>query len=293
MNPMISARGTPEADARLRQQAGGHRRLGWFLLLFAASFGVFAGAFLIWPQIRPLVFRGGSEPALKMGNSARLGNAEPAAAARPALPSEPVLILAGSSPFTPHLFGEAGRFRPTIRLNGPYELFSAQAFAAGGRTIVLHGITVPGLRAVCLGGDQQLRVCGIEARAALHLHIRGKSLECSLATGNGPLPPMTSEEPVWQCRLGDEDLALWLVSAGWARPSGQADLAMQGAMAVAEEQRRGLWDGGWRIVRDLPLPSASGGQGNVPEISGSQPALRAPPRPKPDRPEAARKTPAN
>ena len=53
--------------------------------------------------------------------------------------------------------------------------------------------------------------CGVRARTAVRLWLRGRALSCKL-------PPETRDEVVTVgCRLGKDDVGAWLVSNGWAR----------------------------------------------------------------------------
>ncbi len=53
--------------------------------------------------------------------------------------------------------------------------------------------------------------CGIRARSAFRLWLRGRALVCKLP------PDADGAEIVASCRLGKQDVGAWLVSNGWAR----------------------------------------------------------------------------
>jgi endonuclease YncB( thermonuclease family) len=68
--------------------------------------------------------------------------------------------------------------------------------------------------------------CGVRARAAVRLWLRGRALSCII-------PPEADRQLlVADCRLGKQDVGTWLVSNGWARA------AAGGPYTPAEEQAR-------------------------------------------------------
>ena len=81
--------------------------------------------------------------------------------------------------------------------------------------------------------------CGIRARTAVRLWLRGRALSCQV-------PPEADREfIVANCRLGKQDVGAWLVSNGWAR-------AVAGGPYAAAEQRRAR--PGWAFsARSLPF----------------------------------------
>ena len=68
--------------------------------------------------------------------------------------------------------------------------------------------------------------CGIGARTAVRLWLRGRALSCIV-------PPEADRQLlVAGCRLGEQDVGAWLVSNGWARA------VAGGPYVLAEEQAR-------------------------------------------------------
>jgi endonuclease YncB( thermonuclease family) len=68
--------------------------------------------------------------------------------------------------------------------------------------------------------------CGIRARTAVRLWLRGRALSCQV-------PPQADRAfIVANCRLGKQDVGAWLVSNGWARA------VAGGPYAAAEEKAR-------------------------------------------------------
>ena len=68
--------------------------------------------------------------------------------------------------------------------------------------------------------------CGVRARTAVRLWLRGRALSCIV-------PPDANQQLlVAGCRLGKQDVGAWLVSNGWARA------VAGGPYALAEQQAR-------------------------------------------------------
>jgi endonuclease YncB( thermonuclease family) len=90
-----------------------------------------------------------------------------------------------------------------------------------------HTVAIAGTRSVAL--DETCSVdgvswrCGIRARTAFRLWLRGRALICAL--------PDEKDAAIVtaRCRLGKQDAGAWLVSNGWARA------APEGPYAKAEE----------------------------------------------------------
>lgn len=154
------------------------------------------------------------------------------------------------SPFTPRDFGHRSRFARLVRIAGPFEPLRGDILTNEEVTIALDGLDSPPASAICLGGDKRLWACGLQARAALIGHVRGKDLLCTLQSGQPIRSPRDPGTARWRCTVEERDLALLLVEGGWAKPAGPLpDRAMLGARDAALAARRGLWDGDWNIVR--------------------------------------------
>ncbi|MYZ50263.1 thermonuclease family protein [Rhizobiales bacterium L72] len=74
------------------------------------------------------------------------------------------------------------------------------------------------------------------ARTALQRFIRGRAIECEL-----PRHAEAKRAHETRCTVGGDDIALWLVEQGWAKPAGDR-YAEAGEKARAE--RLGLWQEG-------------------------------------------------
>lgn len=154
------------------------------------------------------------------------------------------------SPFMPRDFGHRSRFARPVRIAGPFEPLRGDILTNEEITIALDGLDSPPASAICLGGDKRLWACGLQARAALIGHVRGKDLICTLQSGQPIRSPRDPGTARWTCLVDGRDLALLLVEGGWARPARPLqDRTMLATRDAALAARRGLWDGDWNIVR--------------------------------------------
>jgi endonuclease YncB( thermonuclease family) len=106
---------------------------------------------------------------------------------------------------------------------------------AGGTIIKLDRIAARGAKEICKDEQGNTWPCGAAARAALTRLIRSRAVSCSLPPGG------EAKAFAAQCRVGDTDLAEWMVRQGWAEPSEPAGLAMKGAARAARQDRIGVW----------------------------------------------------
>lgn len=122
-------------------------------------------------------------------------------------PREPLsqLSLALPPPPPPEFKNEwAGK--PLFR---PVAVESAM-FESGGHTIAIAGVKSVGLDESCIYEDAPWP-CGVRARAAFRLWLRGRALVCQI-------PEAEQEKDVMRagCRLAKQDVGAWLVANGWA-----------------------------------------------------------------------------
>ena len=88
--------------------------------------------------------------------------------------------------------------------------------------------------------------CGMRARTAFRMWLRGRALDCDL-------PPDAGDDVTAACRLGKQDAGSWLVSNGWARA------APGGPYTDAEAEARAARKGIFGPPLDLSgLPAAAG-----------------------------------
>jgi len=100
----------------------------------------------------------------------------------------------------------------------------------GDRKVRLAGIEAPPVDRIC-----GKRRCGRMALAAMRGRIRTLGIECFMKGDE------TDDPVVAPCRIGRQDLALWLVRQGWAEPTAAAPEEYRTANAEARCARRGLF----------------------------------------------------
>lgn len=150
--------------------------------------------------------------------------------------AQPTPIPSSTMPLT----AAGGRQAATLRLWPPYEVADAVTILTETHRIRLAGLEGPASEAACYDPAQRLWACGLQARAALNNLIRGQTLLCR-DTGL-----KAGEASIAHCSLGREPLDRAMVRQGYARP-----LTVDGPLAPdlleARVQKRGLWNGDWRV----------------------------------------------
>lgn len=181
-------------------------------------------------------------------------------------PSEPQGPAAPAAfPFSPAL-GVPGRFERRIRFTPPILPVDTGSFEADGIIVTIADMEPPAFERVCYDDNRALWACGRYARAALFNRIRNGALVCQ-ARGSGGL---------WACEHNGEDIALWMIRLGWARPAPGSPIEYAGAMAEAQAAKAGLWNGGWRYYAlSGPAPTTPP---TPPRASGSGGRLKPAPR---------------
>lgn len=135
----------------------------------------------------------------------------------------------------------------------PVALESAM-FESGGHTIAISGVESVALDESC-AYDGASWPCGVRARAAFRLWLRGRALVCQI-----PEAEQDKEVMRASCRLAKQDVGAWLVSNGWA-------LATPGGPYVqAEEKARAARMGIFGAPPDTSSIS------DVPDAPASAPA---------------------
>lgn len=116
-------------------------------------------------------------------------------------------------------------------LHRPVALASAR-FEAMGRTVALAGIDGVEPDETC-SWEGSPWPCGIRARTAFRTWLRGRSLSCAM-------PPEGDRHlVVVSCRLGKQDVGMWLVANGWARAAAGGPYEAEGT--AAREKRLGIF----------------------------------------------------
>lgn len=138
---------------------------------------------------------------------------------------------------------------PPFELPPPLFSIDGTGFRRGEEVIRLDRIAGPRAGEVCLDGTLRWS-CGLQARAALHNLIAGRSLFCQ------PRRALAGAATGADCRLEAKDalpagdVAHLLVGLGWAQPMQGNEAEFAADLERAKAAGGGLWRGGWRI---LPL----------------------------------------
>ena len=157
---------------------------------------------------------------------------------------------------------------------------AAGTIEAGGYRIALDGIEVVQPEETCIMDGGSAWPCGMAARTAFRNWLRSRAVECNVP-GQPP-----DEIIATQCRLGNADLAEWLVQTGWARA--KDGTVMADRMKKAEEAKLGIFGGPPAALpasTNLPIPSVSDAPEPAAEPLQSPPPLAVPNAPFPPRPE--------
>jgi len=106
----------------------------------------------------------------------------------------------------------------------------------GGRKVQLDGIIVPASGSTChTAPDEPGFDCAFLSMQALRQRIRARGVECRLDTVE-----YVGAEPA-SCRIGQTDLAAWLVEQGWAAPAEDAPDEYRAAEREARCAGAGIW----------------------------------------------------
>lgn len=208
------------------------------LLLGAIGFGAALVLMLSVLALRNVEWRFGT------GRQAPVVIPAPAEVARPEADTAPDISV-----LSRQALADKTTFRRQVVLEPPFQPVEARIFKTDTWTVILGGIDGPGALAVCEDENKALWACGLQARSALYNLIRLENVRCEpfalddagRAGAAGPAPST--------CFSRGQNVAVELVRAGFARPAGLPDRAMAGAEAEAREAVRGMWRGGWRVVR--------------------------------------------
>jgi endonuclease YncB( thermonuclease family) len=120
---------------------------------------------------------------------------------------------------------------------GVPHIISGDTVAIGKTRLHLNATAAPGLDQLCLDAAAARWTCGLSARDELAKHVGNQPWSCQTtahADHHGRVPA--------RCTVGNEDIAKWLVDAGWA-------IAVRGSHeyesdeAAAKSAKAGLWAG--------------------------------------------------
>lgn len=102
-------------------------------------------------------------------------------------------------------------------------------FEAMGRTVAISGVANVAPDQVCTFEGREW-ACGIRARTAFRLFVRGRALVCAV-------PPEAEKDLiVAECRIGKQNVGAWLVENGWAEALADGPYAEAGAQAKSDKK---------------------------------------------------------
>ena len=150
-----------------------------------------------------------------------------------------VLVLALLT-FGGHARAAPGSEAASRAVAGPAAVVDGVTLTVGGERLALYGIDAPQLDQTCFDRRERRYACGRAAATALDAKIGGQTVSCDLRG-------TTEERRSAVCRLGDDDLAAWMVSSGYAVAdrSISSDYALQ--VERAWGRRLGLWLGVFQV----------------------------------------------
>lgn len=136
---------------------------------------------------------------------------------------------------------------PPFEVPGPLRSIDGTTFRRGDDVVRIAGIEGPRAGDICQDGETRWS-CGLQARAALHNMVAGRSLFCRprQMLANGGLAADCRLEA--QAALPQGDIAHLLVSEGWARPVPDEEATFAHELDRARGSQAGLWRGGWRLL---------------------------------------------
>ncbi|MHB2207320.1 thermonuclease family protein [Methylobacterium sp. CM6257] len=122
-------------------------------------------------------------------------------------------------------------------LRGPARVIDGGTLVVGQSRVSLFGIAAPDADQTCSDAQDRTYACGRDAARALADHIGGAAVACE------PRQGQAGDAIVGFCRIGDEDLAAWMVARGLALPDREAAPGYAAAADRAWGRRLGLWSG--------------------------------------------------
>lgn len=122
-------------------------------------------------------------------------------------------------------------------LKGSATVIDGSTLAIDGVYVKLFGIVTPAPDATCWDAHEAPYACGRQVRAELTAHIGAEGLTCERSG--------YSDDRLAKavCRVGNEDLGDWLITRGYALPTGDAPASYRQAGDRAWGKRTGLWAG--------------------------------------------------
>ncbi len=174
----------------------------------------------------------------------------PKIVAPPALDSEDLVWAAPRAPLSELSQALPPKPEPLSNiLFRPLAVESAVVEVAG-RKVAIAGTGSVGVDETC-DFEGKSWVCGVHARTAFRMWLRGRALHCDLP------PDANGDVVTTACVIGKQDAGQWLVSNGWARAAAGGPYAE--AQSQAQAAKKGIFG---------PPPDTSG-LGPIPEFTAS------------------------
>lgn len=120
-------------------------------------------------------------------------------------------------------------------IGGPASVIDGDTIEVEGKKVRLYGVDAPEAEQTCVARSEWR--CGAAATKALTRKVAGRAVSCEERGGAG-------DDTIFAtCRLGGEDLASWLTTAGWALAWRAQASDYLGEEQKARTARRGVWRG--------------------------------------------------
>jgi endonuclease YncB( thermonuclease family) len=120
----------------------------------------------------------------------------------------------------------------TVQLIRPFS-DRAGELTVGGRKIQLEGVLPTDTSRICVDAKGKTWPCGVAARTALRMFLRGRTVDCDMPE------PVGQNDTTASCRYAKTDLSDWLVRNGWAEPAPGSSFS--DANQEARDQARGIY----------------------------------------------------
>lgn len=151
--------------------------------------------------------------------------------------------------FIPNPERDPGRSAaPGDRIRGAAAVLDAGALLVDGVRLHVAGIAPPAFTQTCGSGLRRWS-CGARAMIALRDHLQGRRVECTVLPRDAHAAVTATRA---DCTADGEDIARWLVQAGWARASRPG---LHQDQTIAQRSGLGQWGDG--TARDAAAPVAS------------------------------------
>jgi endonuclease YncB( thermonuclease family) len=112
---------------------------------------------------------------------------------------------------------------------------AAGKLAIGKREISIPGVVAPAPGDTCHAGSAASWQCGVAALAAFRMYLRSRAVDCFLSKTD------PGDKVTVPCRIGADDVGLWLLAQGWGMASDKAPDSYKKAADAARCAHLGIW----------------------------------------------------